>query len=270
MVEIISVRFKEGGKQYYFNPNGERFRLGEGVIVETARGVEFGECTQENTAVDEMELTAPLRPVLRRATPEDQLTREKNKEKEARAFQICQEKIAEHGLEMKLVEAEYSFEGNKVLFFFTAEGRVDFRALVKDLASAIHARIELRQIGVRDEAKMLGHAYSGVGGLGDDHALRHLCRGNSERRRHAHGRTGGFRHRLSRRGHDHARGRQRQRPDDGGVAVGGGVHRPCRRRGVLCRRGRRACDHHDHSPNTGHPRRMIPRSMIIVIFPTDR
>ena len=100
MVEIISVRFKEGGRQYYFNPNGERFRLGEGVIVETARGVEFGECTQENTAVDEMELTAPLRPVLRRATPEDQLTREKNKEKEARAFQICQEKIAEHGLEM--------------------------------------------------------------------------------------------------------------------------------------------------------------------------
>ena len=156
MVEIISVRFKEGGRQYYFNPNGERFRLGEGVIVETARGVEFGECTQENTAVDEIELTAPLRPVLRRATPEDQLTREKNKEKEARAFQICQEKIAEHGLEMKLVEAEYSFEGNKVLFFFTAEGRVDFRALVKDLASAIHARIELRQIGVRDEAKMLG------------------------------------------------------------------------------------------------------------------
>ena len=108
MVEIISVRFKEGGKQYYFTPNGERFRLGEGVIVETARGVEFGECTQENTAVDEMELTAPLRPVLRRATPEDQLTREKNKEKEARAFQICQEKIAEHGLEMKLEEAEYN------------------------------------------------------------------------------------------------------------------------------------------------------------------
>ena len=156
MVEIISVRFKEGGRQYYFNPNGERFRLGEGVIVETARGVEFGECTQENTAVDEMELTAPLRPVLRRATPEDQLTREKNKEKEARAFQICQEKIAEHGLEMKLVEAEYSFEGNKVLFFFTAEGRVDFRALVKDLASVFKTRIELRQVGVRDETKIMG------------------------------------------------------------------------------------------------------------------
>ena len=156
MVEIISVRFKSGGKQYYFNPNGEVFQPGEGVIVETSRGVEYGECTQGNTPIDEMELTAPLRPVLRRATEEDQKVRERNKEKEAKAFQICQEKIAQHGLEMKLVEAEYSFEGNKVLFFFTAEGRVDFRALVKDLASAIHARIELRQIGVRDEAKMLG------------------------------------------------------------------------------------------------------------------
>ena len=146
MVEIISVRFKEGGKHYYFNPNGAQFQPGEGVIVETTRGTEFGECVQGNTPIDEMELTAPLRPVLRRATPEDELTREKNKEKE----------ILEHGLEMKLVDAEWSFEGNKVLFFFTAEGRVDFRALVKDLASAIHARIELRQIGVRDEAKMLG------------------------------------------------------------------------------------------------------------------
>ena len=156
MVEIISVRFKSGGKQYYFNPNGEVFQPGEGVIVETSRGVEYGECTQGNTPIDEMELTAPLRPVLRRATEEDEKVRERNKEKEAKAFQICQEKIAAHGLEMKLVEAEYSFEGNKVLFFFTAEGRVDFRALVKDLASTIHARIELRQIGVRDEAKMLG------------------------------------------------------------------------------------------------------------------
>lgn len=156
MVEIISVRFKEGGKQYYFNPNGEQFHSGEGVIVETSRGIEFGECVQGNTPVDELELTAPLRPVIRRATEEDMQVREKNKEKEKKAFQICQEKIVEHGLEMKLVDAEYSFEGNKVLFFFTAEGRVDFRALVKDLASAIHARIELRQIGVRDEAKMLG------------------------------------------------------------------------------------------------------------------
>ena len=156
MVEIISVRFKNGGKQYYFNPDGKQFQLGDGVIVETSRGTEYGECVQENTMIDEIELIAPLRPVVRKATEEDRLTVEKNKEKEKKAFAICQEKIAEHGLDMKLVEAEYSFEGNKVLFFFTSDGRVDFRALVKDLASTIHARIELRQIGVRDEAKMLG------------------------------------------------------------------------------------------------------------------
>ena len=156
MIEIISVRFKSGGKQYYFNPNGLKFEEGDGVIVETSRGSEYAECVQANTMIDEMELTAPLRPVLRAATEEDKLTVEKNKEKEEKAFQVCQEKIAEHGLDMKLVEVEYSFEGNKILFFFTSEGRVDFRALVKDLASALHARIELRQIGVRDEAKMLG------------------------------------------------------------------------------------------------------------------
>ena len=156
MIEIISVRFKSGGKQYYFNPDGRQFREGDGVVVETSRGVELGTCTQGNTLIDEMELTAPLRPVLRAATEEDVRTAEKNEEKKAKAFQICQEKIAQHGLDMKLVDVEYSFEGNKVLFFFTSEGRVDFRALVKDLAGAIHARIELRQIGVRDEAKMLG------------------------------------------------------------------------------------------------------------------
>ena len=156
MVEIISVRFKSGGKQYYFNPNGIQFQIGDGVIVETSKGTEYGECVQGNSMIDEMELIAPLRPVVRAATEEDAKTVEKNKEKEAKAFAICQEKIAEHGLDMKLVEAEYSFEGNKVLFFFTSDGRVDFRALVKDLASTIHARIELRQIGVRDEAKMLG------------------------------------------------------------------------------------------------------------------
>ena len=156
MIEIISVRFKESGKQYYFNPEGRKFEVGDGVIVETSRGTEYGQCVQENTMIDEIELTAPLRPVVRAATEEDKLTVEKNKEKEAKAFTICQQKIAEHGLDMKLVEAEYSFEGNKVIFFFTSEGRVDFRALVKDLASTIHARIELRQIGVRDEAKMLG------------------------------------------------------------------------------------------------------------------
>ena len=156
MIEIISVRFKNGGKQYYFNPNGLQFAEGDGVIVETSRGVEYGECTQANSMIDEMELTAPLRPVLRAATEEDKATVAKNKEKEEKAFQVCQEKIAEHGLDMKLVEVEYSFEGNKILFFFTSEGRVDFRALVKDLAGTLHARIELRQIGVRDEAKMLG------------------------------------------------------------------------------------------------------------------
>ena len=156
MVEIISVRFKSGGKQYYFNPNGLQFVPGDGVIVETSRGTEYAQCTQGNTLVDETQLLAPLRPVVRVATPEDRETVEKNREREERAFQICQEKIAQHGLDMKLVRAEYSFDGNKVLFFFTSEGRVDFRALVKDLASTIHARIELRQIGVRDEAKMLG------------------------------------------------------------------------------------------------------------------
>ncbi|WP_303190076.1 stage 0 sporulation family protein [Clostridium phoceensis] len=156
MVEIIGVRFKSGGKQYYFDPAGLEVQPGQGVIVETSRGLEYGECAQGNTQVEEETVVQPLRPLVRIATEEDEKTVEKNREKEAKAFQICQEKIAAHSLEMKLVEAEYSFEGNKVLFFFTAEGRVDFRALVKDLASTIHARIELRQIGVRDEAKMLG------------------------------------------------------------------------------------------------------------------
>ena len=156
MVKIIGIRFKSGGKQYYFDPAGLEVQPGQGVIVETSRGLEYGECAQGNTQVEEETVVQPLRPLVRIATEEDEKTVEKNREKEAKAFQICQEKIAAHGLEMKLVEAEYSFEGNKVLFFFTAEGRVDFRALVKDLASTIHARIELRQIGVRDEAKMLG------------------------------------------------------------------------------------------------------------------
>ena len=156
MTEIISVRFKSGGKDYYFSPNGLKFEVGQGVIVETSRGMEIGECVKGNSMVDETELLAPLRPVVRAATPEDYKAVERNKEKEEKAFAVCQEKIAQHGLDMKLVEAQYSFEGNKVIFFFTSEGRVDFRALVKDLAGAIHARIELRQIGVRDEAKMLG------------------------------------------------------------------------------------------------------------------
>ena len=156
MVEIIGVRFKSGGKQYYFDPAGLEVQPGQGVIIETSRGLEYGQCTQGNTMVEDDAVVQPLRPLVRLATERDLEIVAKNHEKEQKAFAICQEKIAAHGLEMKLVEAEYSFEGNKVLFFFTAEGRVDFRALVKDLASTIHARIELRQIGVRDEAKMLG------------------------------------------------------------------------------------------------------------------
>ena len=156
MTEIIGVRFKSGGKQYYFDPQGVRVEPGQGVIIETARGVEYGHCVQGNTMVPDESVVPPLRPMLRLATPEDEKTVERNREKEAKAFRICQEKIAQHGLEMKLVEVEYNFEGNKILFFFTAEGRVDFRALVKDLAGVFHTRIELRQIGVRDEAKMLG------------------------------------------------------------------------------------------------------------------
>lgn len=156
MVEIISIRFKSGGKEYYFNPNGLQFQVGDGVIVETTRGTEYAQCVRANNMIDEIELTAPLRPVVRRATAEDARLAEKNKEKEKHAFTVCQQKIAEHGLDMKLVSAEYSFDGSKILFFFTSEGRVDFRALVKDLAGSLHARIELRQIGVRDEAKLLG------------------------------------------------------------------------------------------------------------------
>ncbi len=156
MTEIISVRFKSGGKDYYFNPNGLQVQEGQEVIIETAKGMECATCVKGNSMIDEEELISPLRPVVRIATPSDLRQLEENRKKEARAFQICQQKIAEHGLEMKLIEVEYSFDGSKILFFFTADGRVDFRALVKDLASVFRTRIELRQIGVRDEAKMLG------------------------------------------------------------------------------------------------------------------
>lgn len=156
MTEIISVRFKAGGKQYYFDPQGQTVQAGEGVILETSRGLEYGECTKGNHMVPDESVVQPLRSLVRIATDKDKEIVDQNKEKEESAFKICQKKIAEHGLDMKLVDVEYSFEGNKVLFFFTSEGRVDFRALVKDLAATLHARIELRQIGVRDEAKMLG------------------------------------------------------------------------------------------------------------------
>jgi len=156
MTEIIGVRFKSGGKQYYFDPQGVQVEPGQGVIAETSRGLEYGECVQSNTMVEDEQVVQPLRPMVRLATERDLEIVAGRKEKEARAMRICEQKIAEHGLDMKLVEAEYSFEGNKILFFFTSDGRVDFRALVKDLAGVFHARIELRQIGVRDEAKMLG------------------------------------------------------------------------------------------------------------------
>ena len=156
MTEIIGVRFKSGGKQYYFDPKGQQVEPGQGVIIETSRGLEYGECAQGNTMVEDEAVVQPLRSLVRVATQKDLDTVAKNREKEKKAFTICQDKIAAHGLDMKLVEVEYNLEGSKILFFFTSEGRVDFRALVKDLAGVFHARIELRQIGVRDEAKMLG------------------------------------------------------------------------------------------------------------------
>ena len=156
MKKVISVRFKENGKSYYFDPAGADIKTGEYVIVETARGVEMGTVMTEPKGVLEEEVIQPLKPVIRIATEADEKTVAKNREKEKDAFRICLEKIAKHKLDMKLVNVEYTFDGGKILFYFTADGRVDFRELVKDLASVFRTRIELRQIGVRDEAKMLG------------------------------------------------------------------------------------------------------------------
>jgi len=156
MAEIIGIRFKREGKQYYFDPQGLQIKPGTGVVLETSWGVEFGECVRGNTIIPDEELVAPLRPILRIATEADYEVVRKNRDKEKDAFAICQKKVEDHALDMKLVDVELGFEGNKILFFFTSEGRVDFRALVKDLAAIFHSRIELRQIGVRDEAKMLG------------------------------------------------------------------------------------------------------------------
>ena len=156
MVKIIGVRFRNVGKIYYFGPKDHDLQVGDHVIVETARGVEFGHVVLAPRDVDEKSVIQPLRDVLRPATVEDEEREAKNRDKEKEAHQICLQKIQDHGLEMKLIDAEYTFDNNKVLFYFTADGRVDFRALVKDLASVFKTRIELRQIGVRDETKILG------------------------------------------------------------------------------------------------------------------
>ena len=156
MTNVISVRFRSGSKTYYFDPQGTLVRTGDNVIVETSQGLEFATCTEGNHDVDDAQVVNPLRPLVRVATENDRRTAQYNQQREQEAFDICQKKILAHNLEMKLVRVECSFDGSKILFFFTADGRVDFRELVKDLASVFRSRIELRQIGVRDEAKMLG------------------------------------------------------------------------------------------------------------------
>ena len=156
MAVIIGVRFKNTGKVYYFDPAQNQLEKGSLVVVETARGIECGEVVIPNKEVADSTIVKPLKPVLRPATPEDKRRAKENAEKEQRAMRVCQEKIAAHKLDMKLVDVEYTFDNSKILFYFTADGRVDFRDLVKDLASVFRTRIELRQIGVRDEAKMLG------------------------------------------------------------------------------------------------------------------
>ena len=156
MAEIIGVRFKDVGKIYYFDPDGMQIAIGENVIVETARGIECGSVAIANSEVSESSIVSPLKKVIRKATDEDMARVYENREKSRRAFDICLQNIKENKLDMKLVDAEYTFDNSKILFYFTADGRVDFRQLVKDLAAVFRTRIELRQIGVRDEAKMLG------------------------------------------------------------------------------------------------------------------
>ncbi|HIS76895.1 MAG TPA: stage 0 sporulation family protein [Candidatus Merdivicinus excrementipullorum] len=156
MTEIIGVRFSNTGKTYYFSPNGKTAPVGQRVIVETARGVECGTVTIANQMVEDDRIVAPLKSIIRVATEKDLEQLSENARKEKEAFRVCQEKIARHKLQMNLVDVEYTFDNNKILFYFTADGRIDFRELVKDLASVFRTRIELRQIGVRDEAKMLG------------------------------------------------------------------------------------------------------------------
>ena len=156
MKDVIGVRFRPNGKIYFFDPLQYEIEVGCAFIVETARGVEFGKCVLGRRQIKDEKLVAELKPIIRIATEEDIKAAESNKEKSRNAFKICNEKIASHGLKMKLIDAEYTFDNNKVLFYFTADGRIDFRELVKDLASVFRTRIELRQIGVRDETKICG------------------------------------------------------------------------------------------------------------------
>ena len=156
MIKVIGVRFRQAGKIYNFSPADFQVKVGDHVIVETARGIEYGSVVQGIREVADDKVIMPLKSVIRIATEEDDKKAIENNEKEKKAFKICKEKIAKHGLEMKLIETEYTFDNNKVLFYFTADGRIDFRELVKDLASVFKTRIELRQVGVRDETKMLG------------------------------------------------------------------------------------------------------------------
>lgn len=156
MVKVIGVRFRQAGKIYNFDPLDFKIEVGNHVIVETTRGIEYGKVVQSVKEKNEEDVIMPLKPVIRVATEEDDKIAKQNKDKEKKAFFICKEKIKKHGLEMKLIDTEYTFDNNKVLFYFTADGRIDFRELVKDLASVFKTRIELRQVGVRDETKMLG------------------------------------------------------------------------------------------------------------------
>ena len=156
MTKVIGIRFRKAGKVYYFSPGVNEIKTGDHVIVETARGVEYGYVVLGTHAVDDKKVIQPLKSVIRMATPADEETERRNKEKEKEAFKVCVEKIRKHNLSMKLIDTEYTVDNNKVLFYFTADGRIDFRELVKDLASVFKTRIELRQIGVRDETKIIG------------------------------------------------------------------------------------------------------------------
>ncbi|MBQ6885620.1 MAG: stage 0 sporulation family protein [Clostridia bacterium] len=168
MTQVISVKFKDSGKNYYFSPDDKIYTTGQSVIVETANGLAFGTVAQGNHEVEDEVVVPPLKKALRVANEKDMQRLQENKQKEADAFDVCERKITAHKLDMKLVRVEYSFDGGKITFFFTADGRVDFRELVKDLANHFHSRIELRQIGVRDEARMLG----GVGICGQEYCCK--------------------------------------------------------------------------------------------------